>query len=86
VVGVVPRKTIEKRVAIRTIGWKNPSFNLANPPLIIPSCLCVVLRITLPGITLSDFASRHAAEWFPISTDKLCYQSQFPPPSEVAIT
>ena len=28
VVGIVPRKTLEKRVAIRAIGWKNPRFQL----------------------------------------------------------
>ena len=42
--------------------------------------------IPLPGISLSDFASRHAVEWFHISREKLCYRSQFPPPSQVAIT
>jgi len=42
--------------------------------------------IPLPGISLSDFASRHAVEWFHISREKLRYRSQFPPPSQVAIT
>jgi hypothetical protein len=36
-----------------------------------------VLIIPLPGIRLLVSASRHAAEWFHISTEKLCYQSQF---------
>jgi len=36
-----------------------------------------VLIIPLPGISFSNFASRHAAAWVHISTEKLCYQSQF---------
>src|SRR4029453_15776052 len=42
--------------------------------------------IPLPGITLANFASRHVEQWFHISRAKLCYQSQFLPPSQVAIT
>ena len=34
------------------------SFNFDNPLLLITSCLCVVPRITLPGITLADAAYR----------------------------
>ena len=50
------------------------------------SPLQAVSPIPLPGITLANFASRHATEWFHISREKLCYQSQFLPPSQVAIT
>ena len=32
------------------------SFNFDNPLLLITSCVCVVPRITLPGINLSDSA------------------------------
>jgi hypothetical protein len=39
----------------------------------------VVPIIRLPGISFPGFASGHAAEWFHISTEKLCYQSQFLP-------
>src|SRR4029450_6979742 len=42
--------------------------------------------IRLPGITLANFASRHVEQWFHISRAKLCYRSQFLPPSQVAIT
>ena len=35
--------------------------------------------IPLPGISPPDFASRHAAEWVHIRTEKLCYQSQLLP-------
>jgi hypothetical protein len=35
--------------------------------------------IPLPGITLSGFASRHAAAWFHMRTEKLGYQSQLFP-------
>jgi hypothetical protein len=62
---------------------KAPVGNL--PPLYTP-CPGAVPIIPLPGISLSNFASRHAAEWFHISREKLCYQSQFLPPSQVAIT
>jgi hypothetical protein len=53
---------------------KAPVGNL--PPLYTP-CPGAVPIIPLPGITLASFASEHAAEWFHISTEKLCYQSQF---------
>lgn len=38
--------------------------------------VCAVSRIPLPGISLSGFASGHAAEWFHRRTEKLWYQSQ----------
>ena len=39
--------------------------------------VCAVSISPLPGLTLPGFASRHAAEWFHRSTEKLWYQSQF---------
>ena len=48
------------------------------PPLYTP-CPGAVPIIPLPGLTLPGFASRHAAEWFPIRTEKPCYQSQLFP-------
>ena len=39
--------------------------------------VCAVSISPLPGLTFPGFASRHAAEWFHRSTEKLCYQSQF---------
>jgi hypothetical protein len=47
-------------------------------PLLSTPYPCVVPIIPLPGIRLANFASRRAAEWFHIRTEKLCYQSQFP--------
>jgi hypothetical protein len=46
------------------------TFSLAER---VPSAVPI---IPLSGITLPGFASRPAAEWFHISTEKLCYQSQ----------
>jgi hypothetical protein len=50
-----------------------------QPPSVVPI-------ITLPGISLSGFASRNAVEWFHISTAKLCYQNEFFPLPQGAIT
>jgi hypothetical protein len=55
---------------------KAPVGNL--PPLYTP-CPGAVPIIPLPGISPPDFASRHVAEWFHISREKHCYQSQFLP-------
>src|SRR4029434_1953342 len=59
---------------------------VCNLPLIYTPCPWAVPIIPLPGITLANFASRHVEQWFHISRAKLCYQSQFLPPSQVAIT
>jgi hypothetical protein len=49
---------------------------MCNLPLLYTTCRCVVPIIPLPGTTLPGFASRHVEQWFHISTQKLCYQSQ----------
>jgi hypothetical protein len=54
-----------------------PSPARNRQPLRLQACPCAVPIIPLPGTTLPSFASRHAAEWFHRSTDKLWYQSQF---------
>jgi hypothetical protein len=52
-----------------------PAYGGRKSTIVQPSS--AVLIIPLPGIRLLVSASRHAAEWFHISTEKLCYQSQF---------
>jgi hypothetical protein len=42
---------------------------VCNLPLLYTPCPCVVPIIRLPGTPPSGFASRHAAEWFPIRTE-----------------
>jgi hypothetical protein len=60
---------------------KAPVGNL--PPLYTP-CPGAVPIIPLPGITLLNFASRHATEWFHRRTEKRCYQSQVFPHQRVS--
>jgi hypothetical protein len=59
-----------------------PAYGGRKSALVLPTssiytpCPWVVPIIPLPGITLPDFASRHAAAWFHISPEKRCYQTQ----------